>query len=134
MKGAYNTYLVSGILLKDEKVLLSLRANTKDFADYWSLPVGHVEPRETELQAIERELGEELGIILASAIPFCYLVDPEQAISHQVYMITQWQREVKNMEPDYCAEIRWCDFDDLPNPITPVTRDILERVKYSDKS
>ena len=122
----YKTRLVSGILLEDSQVLLAYRINTDVYANYWSLPVGHVEAGESDRQAIERELKEELGIKVVRAIPFLQLNDKEKSIFHQVYLIEDWQGDAKNNEAEFCNEIRWCPINNLPNPITPITNIILK--------
>ncbi|MCF6193656.1 MAG: NUDIX domain-containing protein [Kangiellaceae bacterium] len=126
MSEEYKTHLVSGILRRDDKVLLAYRINTKVYANYWSLPVGHVETGESGRRAIDRELAEELAIEVTKATPLRQLIDKEQSIFHQVYLIEKWWGDVKNNETEFCGEIRWCRLNDLPSPITPVTGLILK--------
>ncbi|VVB78107.1 Nucleoside triphosphatase NudI [uncultured archaeon] len=55
----------SGIILKKgEKFLLQLRDDKKEIAypNHWSIFGGSIEPGETPMQAIIREVKEELGI------------------------------------------------------------------------
>lgn len=125
MKTESTTHIVSGILIDENKVLLGLRKNTKQFPDYWSLPVGHVEDEESSLQTIKRELNEELGIEIISAIPFCTKIDKKQSIIHQVFKIKKWIGEPSNLEPDLCSQLKWFSLDDLPDPLTPVSKEIL---------
>jgi len=52
---------VDGIILKDDKVLLTKR-EIYPFQGYWVLPGGHVEYGEKVEEAIKREMKEELGV------------------------------------------------------------------------
>ena len=59
------TSVVGGILIKEEKIILTKRApSVKNFPKYWEFPGGKVEDGETLIQALIRELHEELNIIV----------------------------------------------------------------------
>ena len=117
--------VVSAILQMDGDVLLCLRVNTKHAADHWSLPMGHVEPGENNIDALRRELYEEIGIQLIDCQLFTTLFDNELNIENNIYEVTQWRGEAENREPELCAAIRWFSFDNLPSPITVATESVL---------
>lgn len=50
--------------------LLAQRPHGKSYAGYWEFPGGKVEQGETLLQALQRELREELGIEIVTAYPW----------------------------------------------------------------
>jgi 8-oxo-dGTP diphosphatase len=54
----------------DGRFLLAQRPQGKVYAGYWEFPGGKVEPGETPLQALARELHEELGIEVTTAYPW----------------------------------------------------------------
>ena len=55
--------VVAGLLVRDGRVLLCHRfAGRQWFPDVWDLPGGHVECGEPPINALARELEEELGI------------------------------------------------------------------------
>jgi mutator protein MutT len=54
----------------DGRFLLAQRPQGKVYAGYWEFPGGKVEPGETPLQALARELHEELGIQVTTAHPW----------------------------------------------------------------
>ncbi|WP_432487428.1 NUDIX domain-containing protein [Kineococcus sp. SYSU DK018] len=55
--------VVAGILIAEGRALLTLRsAKRRAHPGTWALPGGHVEPGEPEVEALHRELREELGI------------------------------------------------------------------------
>jgi 8-oxo-dGTP diphosphatase len=54
--------VVAATLHSDDRILLCHRSPTRRwFPDVWDFPGGHVEPGEAPLQALARELLEELG-------------------------------------------------------------------------
>lgn len=59
--------VAAGILWKDGKFLACRRPAGKPLAGYWELPGGKLEPGETPLMALRRELREELGIEVEKA-------------------------------------------------------------------
>ena len=51
-------------------VLLAERPAGKPWSGYWEFPGGKVEANETPLEALKRELKEELGIVVQRAYPW----------------------------------------------------------------
>ncbi len=59
-----------GIVVGPRGVVLCLRSARKDFfPSVWDFPGGHIEPGETGVQALVREMGEELGISIPQLKP-----------------------------------------------------------------
>ncbi len=58
------------ILRSDGQFLLARRPGGKVYSGYWEFPGGKVEPNESLLHALERELWEELGIQVRNAYPW----------------------------------------------------------------
>lgn len=118
--------IVSGVLQKVDKVLLCLRKNTEFYPGYWAFPVGRVEVGENFVDALRRELFEEVAIQMLNCESLTTLYDHEQNIQHMVYRVTEWRGEVQNLEPDLCDAVGWFSLDKLPTPITPATLNILK--------
>jgi len=63
-----HTEVAVGILIReDDALLLSTRPEGKPYAGYWEFPGGKIEAGESVVQALRRELEEELGITIAGA-------------------------------------------------------------------
>ncbi|MEV7597776.1 NUDIX domain-containing protein [Kitasatospora sp. NPDC089797] len=54
--------VVGGVLIRAGRVLAARRSAPAEVAGRWEFPGGKAEPGETEAQALERELLEELGV------------------------------------------------------------------------
>src|SRR5699024_6277464 len=57
--------VVAGVVLRDGAVLAARRTSPPELAGFWACPGGKGEPGETEIDALARELDEELGIGVA---------------------------------------------------------------------
>ncbi len=58
------------VVRADGAVLLAQRPPGKPYAGYWEFPGGKLEPGEAPRDALERELVEELGIVVRRAAPW----------------------------------------------------------------
>lgn len=56
--------IVAAALVRDRAVLLARRTRPKATAGMWEMPGGKVEPGETDTQALQREITEELGVAI----------------------------------------------------------------------
>jgi 8-oxo-dGTP diphosphatase len=54
--------VAAGILIRENKVLVTRRKPGATLAGYWEFPGGKIEPGEAPEQCLERELEEELGL------------------------------------------------------------------------
>lgn len=52
---------VSALIINDKKQVLLLKRNELSYHGYWQFPEGKIDKGETKLQAIKRELYEEIG-------------------------------------------------------------------------
>ena len=91
----------------------------------WQLPGGGVEPGETMLQALTRELAEEGNIELTGSPVLCSIHQNRHATKRDhvaVYLVTQFRQTAPKL-PD--REIKGAGFfplDALPDDTTPGTR------------
>lgn len=63
--------VVSGLLIRQDRVLLTQRPHNKPYAFHWELPGGKRELGETNMEALAREFQEETGlVVVANPAPF----------------------------------------------------------------
>jgi 8-oxo-dGTP diphosphatase len=121
-------HVVAGILVDGAgRILIAQRPPGKHLAGMWEFPGGKLEPGETALMALERELDEELGIAVDPLsfealirIPWNY---GERGMLLEAILVHAWTGEPKALD---AAEIRWLDPRDIdPALLAPADRPIL---------
>ncbi|UOD51695.1 Nudix family hydrolase [Orrella daihaiensis] len=98
-----------GVLLTDNgKVLLGDRPAGKPWAGWWELPGGKLEPGESVMQALGRELKEELGIELTDATPWVTYIHryPTTTVRLHFCRVTGWVGEPQTLEQQ---QLKWVD-------------------------
>lgn len=110
----------------DGRVLLAERPAGKPWAGYWEFPGGKIEPGESPLAALKRELHEELGIELDRATPWLTreYAYPEKRVRLHFYRVSAWHGAPHGREGQ---KLSWED----PNavrvtPLLPANAPILE--------
>lgn len=80
----------------DGSFLLAQRPPDKIWAGYWEFPGGKIEPSETPLHALVRELREELGIEVETAFPWITRVFayPHATVRLNFFRVTAWRGEL----------------------------------------
>ena len=121
------------------EVLLQLRRGTPYMNGHWAAAAaGHVERGETAHDAAHREALEELGVT-DLALEFAFTMQRTQcadAIDERVdffFTARSWGGEPRIVEPEKCAEIRWCPLDALPSPVVPHEAYALSRLFNDDR-
>ena len=90
-----------GILIRPGgDVLLAQRPAGKPYAGYWEFPGGKVEPGEDLLDALKRELLEELGMTIATAQAWCCVehVYPHAHVRLHFYLSRDWTGTPQSLE------------------------------------
>ncbi|WP_432496234.1 (deoxy)nucleoside triphosphate pyrophosphohydrolase [Kineococcus auxinigenes] len=112
--------VVAGILVQDNRVLLALRsAQRRAYPATWALPGGHVEPGESETQALRRELHEELGIDVldredepTSRLHLTHGA-PDAQLHLSTWRVRTWSGQPSNQCLDEHDRIAWFRADQL---------------------
>ena len=118
--------VVVAILIRpDSSFLLTCRPTGKPYSGYWEFPGGKIETGESPVQALARELNEELGITPEQATPwltrlFSY---PHAMVQLRFYRVTSWQGEPAPREQQQLA---WQTADNVTvSPLLPANIPIL---------
>lgn len=99
--GRRRVAVVAAVLQQpDGRFLLAQRPPGKAYAGYWEFPGGKVEDGESPLDALSRELHEELGINVRTAYPwiirdFDY---PHAAVQLHFFRVRAWHGELHGRE------------------------------------
>ena len=111
------------------RVLLAERPAGKHLAGYWEFPGGKVEPGELPLDALARELREELGIELRSAAPLIRVpwTYDDRRLVLDAWRVDRWERAPQSLEGQ---ALQWCDPAKIdPAIMTPADRLILQALR-----
>ncbi len=118
--------VVVAILIRpDSSFLLTCRPAGKPYSGYWEFPGGKIETGESPVQALARELNEELGITLDQATPWLTLLFsyPHAMVQLRFYRVTSWQGEPAPREQQQLA---WQTADNVTvSPLLPANIPIL---------
>lgn len=116
---------VAIIIRSDGAFLLSRRPAGKPYAGYWEFPGGKVQPGETFLHALQRELWEELGIWVDDAFPWITRVFtyPHAKVRLHFYRVVTWHGEPQAREQQ---DLSWQFPNDMQvEPMLPANEPIL---------
>lgn len=129
------------LLTSARGVLLQLRSNTGYMDDHWAAAAaGHVEFGESVFEAAAREAREELGIEISPAdlTPLCAMHRTHRnfrPVDERVdffFECRRWSGGPRLLERHKAADLRWFALDDLPDPVVPHERFVLERLACGD--
>ena len=124
--------VVAGILVDTtDAILIADRAQSRSMQDYWEFPGGKVADGEPRIEALRRELQEELGIEVDTATHFTRIDHdyPDINVSIDFYMVESWRGDPEGKEGQQLAWIRRCDLGSagmLPAD-APVVEALLNR-------
>lgn len=137
---------VQCIIQKEDTILLQKRQNCSRANNMYSLPGGHLEYLETPLEAIIRELKEELNLIvlpnnltLFKVIKRGHLNLSEVEYIDFIFKYNYNNEYYTNNEPDKCSELVWSSIDNLPKniishiPLIFNTQDLFIKYVYKEE-
>ncbi len=105
------------------------RPDKRAYPDVWELPGGLIEAGESELDALTRELHEELGVQIAtdSASHLCRLTagPAEEPALLSAWLVRDWQGTPANVAPEEHDGLEWFELEELPPPAHVLVRTAL---------
>lgn len=115
-----------GVLIRpDGAFLLTSRPAGKVYAGYWEFPGGKLEPGETVAQALQRELHEELGILIGPATLWKVdMVDyPHALVRLSFCRVFNWTGDLQMRE---AQSFSWQHLPVQVEPVLPGTVPVLQ--------
>lgn len=115
-----------------ETLLLRRSNQAKNDVGFWARPGGTIEYGEKAIQALKREVKEEIGIAIKN-IESLGFFDHILKEDHQHWLALHFMAEIKsgkprNMEPDKHDEMRWFKFAEIPAKLAMPTKASLEQM------
>lgn len=108
------TRVVAAVIEREKQVLVALRPPEKRHGGMWEFPGGKVEGAETDGDALQRELSEELGLrVLSTAPPLAAFRDPGSPFLI-VFVPVMTEGEPECREHLALRWVDWCELRLLP--------------------
>lgn len=104
-----------GVFVKNNRVFIARRGEKQSYPGLWEFPGGKIEAGETAVQAVIRELREELEIevVVIGELMKTTLVTPNKIFTLHAYLITA---PVENIPPlKVHSQTCWAEIKDLKN-------------------
>lgn len=127
--------VAAGLILQpDGSLLLAQRPEDKPWAGWWELPGGKIEAGETTLQALARELKEELDIDVTHATPWVTYTHeyPKTVVRLAFCRVTGWNGEPVGVEGQQLAWTRPGTPLEV-GPVLPATEPPLRWIQLPDR-
>lgn len=128
-----STFVVSAAIVdaKERKILLCKRSADTTYPHHWCTPGGSVERSETQLEALRRELREEINATFAdfeSVKNVVYFHDIRSMRSGRMITVVCYRIPIEGIEGtpscgDKTADVRWFGVEELADLLmTPADR------------
>lgn len=128
-------------LERDGQIFVGRRVNTGYHDGLLNLPAGHIDPGETPIEAIVREVKEEVGIeVPGDELMFLHTqynrnVSEGKADRTHYYFKYELPAEIEpfNAEPDKCSETFWVPVGERIDEFFPFMRGAVEAILAGER-
>jgi len=128
-----NHYYVAAGILRDAagRILITERLCDGPFKGLWEFPGGKIGDDESPVEALRRELAEELGIAVTASQPYLNLHHkyPDRSVDLEFFLVTEWDGEPQGLESQ---GLRWLMPSELdPDELLPADAPIVDALLSS---
>jgi len=127
-------HVVAGALCKDNLVLIAQRPPGKHMAGGWEFPGGKLDYDESAIDALKRELKEELNISVHSAMWLCESMHdyPDRRVLLELWLVTEFEGTPTSNEGQV---LKWADINDLHEVgMLPADEPLVEALQARSRS
>jgi len=117
-------HVAAGIIVRNQQVFISKRSSEQHQGDKWEFPGGKVESGESVLEALTRELKEEVNLEVLNAQTFHQLEFDygDKVVQLDFYLVDKFEGEGKGLEGQQTA---WVNISELVNYTFPAANQII---------
>ena len=133
-------HVAVGLIRREGRYLLASRPPDRPGGGIWEFPGGKLEAGETADRALARELAEELGIRVASAVPFPAFDHATESFAVRLYpfLVTEFRGKPAGREGQALRWVRigelWAEVPDMPGANGPLLHHLAAKGLLPGKS
>lgn len=110
-----------------ERMLFVKRSKLCSHTNKWCYPGGKINPNETNIDGLLREMKEELGFMppIVDYTVFDYYLSADKTFEYSSFFVLtphEFIPKLNNENNGYC----WCDIDSFPKPLHPSVFKLLK--------
>lgn len=124
--------VAAGILCDSSgRVLITERCSGGPLNGFWEFPGGKIDPGESAVEALNRELAEELNIDVTTSTSFMRVHHeyPDRTVDLEFFRVTAWLGEPEGMQGQ---GLRWLLPSDLdPDILLPADTPVVKALQSS---